>query len=405
MRNIMIDSMKRAAVVAVAASALFATTSGAQSNAGPRWQAWIGCWTAAPATGQIGLASGPTVCVVPTADANVVEIATIGDGKVISRDRLDASGAESPINAKNCSGVQKAQFSADERRLYLRAATTCDGMKSATSAILAMTAQGEWIDVRNVKAYGDDNVRVARYRDVGVPSTVPTDIAAALNGRSMATQGARIAAGAAVGTTAVIEAVKLADSSVVSAWLLERGQRFALSASDLVALADAGIPSSVTDAMVAVSNPGAFNVARADSRRSVDDDDYPANRRRYVTMDPYYDPYGYGYSRYGYPGYGYSPYGGSYYGGGYYGGGYYGGPPIVIVNPGTSTSNRGQMVKGRGYTENQPASTQNRGSSERTSSPSGSSSGSSSSGSSGSTQSAPAPAPAPAPQRTAHPKP
>lgn len=397
------NSMKRAAVVAMAASALYAATSGAQST-GPRWQAWIGCWTAAPASGQIGAVSGPTVCVTPTADANVVEISAIGDGKIISRDRLDASGAETPINAKNCSGVQKAQFSADERRLYLRAATNCDGMKTATSAILAMTSHGEWIDVRNVKAYGDDNVRVARYRDVGVPSSVPADIANALNGRGMVTQSARIAAGAPVGTNAVIEAVKLADSSVVSAWLLERGQRFALSANDLVALADAGVPAAVTDAMVAVSNPGAFNVARADNRRSVDDDDYPANRRRYVTMDPYYDPYGYGYSRYGYPGYGYSPYG-SYNGGGYYGG-YYGGPPIIVVSPGgTSTSNRGQMVKGRGYTENQPASTQTRGTNERTSSSSGSSSGSSSSGSSGSTQSAPAPAPAPAPQRTAHPKP
>jgi hypothetical protein len=405
MRNIMKNSMKRAAVVAVAASALFATTSGAQASAGPRWQAWLGCWSAAQALGTAATQfSGPTVCVTPTADANVVEISTIGDGKVLSRDRIDASGAETPINAKNCTGVQKAQFSADERRLYLRAASTCDNMKSATSAILALTPQGEWIDVRNVKAYGNDNVRVARYRDVGVPSTLPADIAATLNGRGMATQSARVAAGAPVGTNAVIEAVKLADSSVVSAWLLERGQRFALSAGDLVALADAGVPAAVTDAMVAVSHPGAFDVARADNRRSAEDDDYPANRRRYVTMDPYYDPYGYGYSRYGYPGYGYSPYG-SYYGGGFGGGygGYYGGPPIVIVTPGTSTSNRGQMVKGHGYTQNEPASTQTRGTSERTSS---SSSGSSaSSGSSGSTQSAPAPAPAPAPQRTAHPKP
>ena len=241
------NSMKRAMAVALAATALVATTSGAQASAGPRWQAWLGCWAPTPAGGQIGVASGPTVCITPTADANVVEIVSIGDGKIISRDRLDASGAEVPITAKNCNGAQKAQFSADERRLYLRAATTCDGMKSATSAILAMTATGEWIDVRNVKAYGEDNVRVARYRDVGVPTSIPADVAASLNSRSMATQSARIAAGAPVGTNAVIEAVKNADSSVVSAWLLERGQQFALSASTLLGLADAGVPSSVTD--------------------------------------------------------------------------------------------------------------------------------------------------------------
>jgi hypothetical protein len=396
MRNFhMQNSMKRAAVVAVAATALLASTGGAQSAVGPRFQAWLGCWTATQAV--LG-APGPTGCVTPTADQNVVEITTIGDGKIVSRDRLDGSGNDAAIKEKNCTGVQKAQFSSDERRMYVRGSTTCDNMKSTTSGIIAMTPQGEWISVLNTKTYGDDNVRVARYHDAGMPSTLPAEIVAALSGRSVASQGARIAAGAPVGVTAVIEATKNVDSAVVAAWLLERGQRFALSANDLVSLADAGVPAAVTDAMIAVSHPGAFDVARADGR-SVNEADYPANRRVYATLDPYYDGYGYGYSRYGY---GYNPYG--YYGqsGGYYGG-YYG-APIVVVTPGTSTTNRGQMVKGHGYTENQPGSTQNRGTSERTSG----SSGSSTASSSGTSQPAPQPAPsqpAPAPQRTAHPKP
>ncbi|MEP6731084.1 MAG: hypothetical protein ABJE10_10625 [bacterium] len=397
--------MKRAAVLGLAASALFAATSSAQSMTGPRWQAWIGCWTATlPGGGQYGSSSfsGPVVCVTPTSDANVVEVSAISDGKVVSRDRLDASGRETPIDAKNCTGAQKAQFSSDERRVYLHAATTCEGMKSATSAILAMTPQGDWIDVRNVVAGGGDNVRVARYHDAGVPSSVPADIAAALGGRNLASQSARIAAGAPIGTNAVVEASRNADSAVVSAWVLERGQRFSLSANDIVALADAGLPTAVTDAMVAVSNPDAFAVARADNK-AVSDDEYPGNRRRYVNMDPYYDPYGYGY------GYGYSPYGytgyGNYYGGGYYGG-YYSNP-IVIVTPGT-TSSRGQMVKGHGYTQGQPSSTTDRSSGQRSpssassgsSSSSGGSSSSGSSGSSGSSQPAPQ-----AETRTAHPKP
>jgi len=391
------NSMKRAAVVAVAATALLASTSGAQSAVGPRFQAWFGCWTA---TEAIPGAPAPTVCVTPSADPNVVDITTIGDGKIVARDRLDGSGKDVGIKEKNCTGVQKAEFSADERRLYVHGNTTCDNLKSTTSGIIAMTPQGEWISVLNTRTYGDDNVRVARYREAAVPSTLPADLAELLSGRSAASRGARVAAGAPVGVTAVIEATKSVDSAVVSAFLLERGQRFALSANELVSLADAGVPAAVTDAMIAVSNPGAFDVARADGR-AANEADYPANRRVYATLDPYYDGYGYGYSRYGY---GYNPYG--YYGGytGGYGGAYTG--PIVVVTPGSaSTSNRGQMVKGHGYTQNQPGSTQNRGSSERTSSSSGSSSASSSS--SGSTQSAPAstPAPAPAPQRTAHPKP
>jgi len=401
MRNIdMLNSMKRAVIVAGAATALLAPIGSAQSAAGPRLTAWLGCWTTTEAV--LGV-PGRTVCITPTADPNVVDIATIADGKVTSHDLLNATGNDATIKDKNCSGVQKAQFSADERRLYVRGATTCDNVKSTTSGILSMTAQGEWISVLNTKTYGDNNVRVARYHDAGLPSSLPPEIQAALNGRSMSIQSARIAAGAAVGTRAVIDAAKNVDSSVVSAWLLERGQRFDLSANDLISLADAGVPAAVTDAMIAVSNPGVFEVARADGR-SAEETAYPANRRVYGTLDPYYDPYGYGYSRYGY---GYSPYG--YYGG--YSGGYYGGyygAPIVVVTPGTSTSNRGQMVKGHGYTQNQPGSTQNRGSSERTSSSSGSSSTSSSSSgssSSGSSQPSSAPAPTPAPQRTAVPKP
>src|SRR5882672_2590825 len=102
MRNAnMMNSMKRVAVVAVAASALFATTSGAQSVVGPRWQAWLGCWTASQPAGQFTTTamSAPTVCVTPTADANVVDISTISNGKVVAHDRVDASGKETPIDA------------------------------------------------------------------------------------------------------------------------------------------------------------------------------------------------------------------------------------------------------------------------------------------------------------------
>ena len=402
------SSVKHAAFVAVAASALLSASSSAQqAGVGPRWQAWIGCWTATQPGGEYGSSqlSAPTVCITPTSDANVVDVSTISGGKLVARDRIDASGQDRAIDAKGCTGAQRGEWSADERRVYLKAATSCDGMKGATTAILGMTAQGEWIDVRDVIAGGASNVRVARYHDVGIPSSVPADIAAALNGRQMSSQSARIAAGAPIGTKAVIEAVRMTDSSVVSAWLLERGQRFSLGAKELLALADAGLPAAVTDAMVAVTYPGAFQVARADDRR--DADDPYAGRRTRVFMDPFYDPYGWGYSRYGNNGYGYNGYGNGYgYGG--YNGGYYGGPPIIIVTGAQSGSASGQMVKGRGYTQNQPSATPDRSGSERSSSSSGSSSsGSSSSGSSnsGSSQPAPAAQPAQPAQRTAHPKP
>jgi hypothetical protein len=170
--------------------------------------------------------------------------------------------------------------------------------------------------------------------------------------------------GAAIGTSAVVEASRAADSTVVAAWLLEREQRFTLDARTLVQLADAGVPGAVTDALVAVSNPRVFHVARA----SASVDSLPlervGGRRRVSAMAVPYDPwtwglYGLDSYRYGYPygygyGYGYSGYG---YG---YGNGYYGGyaPPIIIVNGrDQGAAATGQMVKGRGYTQTGGSST------------------------------------------------
>jgi hypothetical protein len=351
---------RSAAVVAVLAG-LVAGRAGAQQPAGS-WQGWLGCWTAGPAIGGIApSALAPLVCITPTADANVVEVVTVSDDKVVSTQRIDASGREVPMDTKGCTGTQRAQWSADGRRVYLKAVATCDGVARTTSGIIAMSPTGEWLDVQGVSAGADEGVRVARYHDAGVPSAVPEQVAATLRGRATASQGARLAAGATIGSSAVIEASRVVTPAVVQAWVLERGQLFSLDAAELVRLADAGVPAQVTDAMVAVSNPQVFAVARPETRSRARVDDDVVGRRIYVYMDPRYSPYGWGYAPYGYGydygRYGYSPlgYGGGYgYGSGYYGAGYY--PPVVIVNPGQAQAGRGQAVKGRGYTQTSPGS-------------------------------------------------
>lgn len=397
--------IKHTAIAAAMGLVAVSGASAQQVSAGARWQAWLGCWTSAPLGQSYGSAqfAAPVVCIVPTSNSDVVAVATIADGKVIKRDSIDASGREKPVATKDCEGTQVARWSADDRRVYLSSTTSCGGMRSKASSILAMTPSGEWLDVRGVSAGEGENVRVARYRDVGLPSSVPAEISDVLRGRSMSSQSARIAAGANIGTKAVTEATHSADVSVVEAWLMERGQRFALSASDLITLADAGIPASVTDAMVAVSNPDVFQLARADdgSESAVDASDRRSGRVIPVYMDPYYSPYGWGYSRYGYNGYGYG-YGYGYGGyGGYYGG--YGAPIIVVTGSQSAVGANSQMVKGRGYTQNNPSSSSGREASPSTSTPSGSSSSTSSSGQS---QPAPAAQPSqPAEQRTAKPRP
>src|SRR6478672_6557519 len=217
----------------VAALGILAITSSAlaaqQATVGPKWQGWIGCWSASPA-GEAALApapvSGPVVCITPSL-GEAVDVTTIDEGKVVSTQRIDAGGAERPLDGKGCTGVQRASWSADERRVYLRSSSTCDGLKSATSAILSMTSTGEWLDVRGLSSYGSQSVRVARYRDAGIPATVPAEIASALRDRSAGVDAARLRAGASIGANGVIDATRSADSTVVAAWLLEREQRFA----------------------------------------------------------------------------------------------------------------------------------------------------------------------------------
>ena len=396
--------------VAVAMALVAVASAGAQSSAGPRWQAWAGCWTSASPGESYGSSqfAAPIVCVVPTSNSDVVEVATIADGKVAKRDTIDASGVARAIHTKDCDGSQLARWSADERRVYLSSATTCFGVKSSVSSILAMSDKGDWLDLRAVKTGEGDNVRVARYHDIGLPSSVPSEITDVLRARSASSAGARLAAGANIGATAVTEASKAADASVVAAWLLERGQRFSLNANTLVTLADAGIPSSVTDAMVAVSNPDVFQLARAEPANSsdaIEESEVRHGRRVPVYLDPY-DPWGYGYSRYGdnrYGQYGYgSPYG---YGNGPYYGSYSG--PIIIVtgnqSGGTATVTNPQVVKGRGYTQNSGTASSGRSSSENTGSSQTSPSASGSS--SGQSSSQPQSQPQPSTQRTAHPKP
>ena len=306
----------RTAAIAVALVSLSAATGAAQQANGSRWQGWLGCWTAA-APDALVPSNAPVVCITPTSNADVVNVATVQDGKVLATKTIDASGAAQPIEAKDCTGTQSAEWSADARRVYLKATANCAGTTRTTSGILAMSPTGEWLDVQGIAAGEGENVRVARYRDAGLPETLPADIKAALEGRNASVQGARVAVGANIGTAAVIEASKKATPAVVEAWLLERGQRFALDAKTLMQLADAGVPARVTDAMVAVSNPQQFAVAHEAPATQYNrpDDEVTGRRIPVFLAPPPYDPFSWGYSPYGY-GYGY-PYGYGYSYGGY----------------------------------------------------------------------------------------
>jgi hypothetical protein len=395
--------IRRTAAVALTATALALAapaSAHAQTAPGPRWLGWLGCWSAAPADHPtVAGADAPRiVCITPTRDPDVVDISAIADGKIVSRDHLDASGRPQAIDGA-CKGTQTARWSADGRRVFLKSSVTCEGVPTDMSALLAMTSGGNWLDVRRVVAGEGTDVRVARYRDVGIPSTLPTEIATALNARgNFIVQDARVETGAPVGPNAVVEASHAVDASIVEAWVMESGQRFAVDARTLTQLADAGVPSRVTDAMISVSNaaeladrgsskvyyysPYGWNNYGGDNghygRGSADAWDQGTGSRVTVNVYNTYDPWGFGFWPYGGYRFGYAPFGyGFRYGQGQYFGvglgypytygfgypfafgfatsprnrvGYYYPPVIVLHNDPTNTAPRGHAVRGDGYT-------------------------------------------------------
>lgn len=356
------------------------------------WSAFVGCWE--PIADDVAAAAKSRVCITPSTGASAVDVVTIRDGKVANSTHLEANGAPRTIGRDGCNGTETARWSSDRMRVYLSADIVCDGVRRQTSGLMALSRTAEWIDVQGVVAAQNTGVHVARYRAVRDLTGIPAEIAQAVPASSLATNTARLAASSPIGGEAIVDASHALAAPVVEAWLLERGQGFKFDAKGLVALADAGVPGSVTDMIIALSYPKAFaiNSASRDAARlpagAVQGQNVAVTGRTIPVTAYSYSPWGWGsyydYTYgYRYGGYGYSPYGYSPYGYGYGGGGYYA-PPVIVVHAPSPTDNQPQthprVVNGRGYT--QGASSSSSGSSSSGSSSAGSSGTSSSSGAS-----------------------
>jgi hypothetical protein len=358
---------RRASALLVAVALLgSAVAAGAQNtqlaSGDARWTPWVGCWQPVTSDGQtVQLApnkAAAVVCIVPVAGSPSVDLVTV-EGSTATPERVDANGTQREVSREGCTGWEKAEFSPDSKRIYLRSEHQCTGNRSRTSTgIMSMSPSGEWLDVQGVKVGENSGVRVVRYGRVPAPAALDANMKAALQGNSLATSTAVLAASDAVTIPNVIEATKRVEPLVVQTWLAQRGQGFGLDAKQLAALADAKVPSNVIDVMVALSYPRAFaiNLAQADGQ-VVPTEQTRANAEQQSSQygptvymndwDPLYSgSYGY-YNRYGYRGgLGYS---------GFYPGYWYQGTPVIITRPSGSVDTpqqetRGRMVKGSGYT-------------------------------------------------------
>jgi hypothetical protein len=201
---------------------------------------------------------------------------------------------------------------------------------------------GTWTDIQAIDVAGQESYRVRRYRRAGA-----------------ATAGAAGTAGAALSLDDVKEASGKISSHALEAVLVETHASFPLSSGRLIELADAQVPESVIDLMVALSYPNRFVVetARVDRAPAVIVNDpfmfgvgYPIWADSFGFYSPfysYYSPYYYSPFAYSYA-YGYNPF--------YFNGGY-----AVIDAGGGGGSGRpdrpsgtGRVVDGLGYTRVRP---------------------------------------------------
>lgn len=337
-----------------------------------RWQAWYGCWSAAPDSAEPRTGAGPrgqsaVTCVTP-AGGSAVDVTTMAGGKVAARERIDASGAQRRFDRDGCTGWEKGEWAADGRRVYLRTELACaNNVRRTGDGVLAFTRAGEWLDVRGATVGGYTGVRTVRYRPALEPSGLPAEVAAALTGRSLGGETARAAASAPATTADVVEVTRRAGAPVAAAWVAELRQRFAVDARQLAALADAGVPGSVTDVLVATTFPQRFALGPSGAERALResrDANDPRGRPGPVAvlMSPVYGGWGWdalGFGPFGYNALGYNAWNGGYYpGAGYYPrGGYWGTGPVVIVRPGPNAGGeRPRIVPGRGYSQGDNAS-------------------------------------------------
>ena len=322
-----------------------------------RWLPWLGCWE--PVAGPDDT-DAPMLCLRPGDDG--VEMLTVAEGEIASQETIRADGMSRRTSREGCDGWQRTSFSDDGYRVYLRAEFVCEGgVERSSAGLMSMVSPYEWLDVRTVDVAGESVPWVLRYQLAALEAVEVAGLEGIAAGRTMAQQSARIAASSALTIEDVVDASSHMDAKAVEAWIVERGGQFALDASRLVAMADAGVPESVIDIVVAVSYPQDFVVDRnGEGGADLAESEYTttgrygrAGRARFGYgryYDPFYSPYaGYGYYspyRYGF-GYGLG------YGGFGFGYGTYGTyrPTIVVVGRRHQESGgRPRAVRGRGYT-------------------------------------------------------
>ncbi len=313
-----------------------------------RWQAFFGCWTST----DPGVANS-VLCFTP--DGAGVEVSTVVDGEPASTESVLADGQERMVEIEGCTGFRSVEFSLDGRRVFTRSRVACADETRSNSGVMAFVAPDRWVDVRSIEIGGEPVTWMQEYRPVdpewfyehGIqdPSVLDRQTVLAM----------RLRASQPIGNVDVEEAASHIATGAVEMWVAVQPSAFTLDASEIVRLADSGMPTSLIDLMVAVSYPdrfavsldGAATIYEPEPEPSVVQYSIPRRRpSRSYFFDPYFISGPYRYGRYGYP---VNRYYISYWGGfpvySVYA------PRTIVIQP-REPSSQGRMVNGFGYSRN-----------------------------------------------------
>jgi len=238
-----------------AACLLLSAPASAQAPPDSRWAPWTGCWHVQTDAAQGGPPSRPRGHVCVSADGPGVTITTTPEGAAPMTQHVTADDVARPITDGSCTGSEQSAWSTDGFRLYSRAALTCAaGARRQVSGLSMLAPDGTWIEAQAIEIGDRSSVRVRRFsKDGGAPATPD-------RGRLTIEQ--------------VQEASRRVAAPALEAALVEARATFGLTRSNLVALDDAGVPSSVIDVMVALTYPQAFAI-------------HPASRADRLTAFPF----------------------------------------------------------------------------------------------------------------------
>jgi hypothetical protein len=220
--------------------------------------AWLGCWDvlADPDDDLRDLPKDPQIICVVRGDApEALEMTVLIDEQVVATETIVTDGSRQPVSDGGCDGWIRSVLSEDRRRLYLQSEATCsDGILKNLTGASMMVSGDRWVDIHALWVDGEREVLIQRYRpvDAGIarlPGALPNPM-----------HTVRRDAAARLSVENVIEALRIVDTAVVEAMLLESQASFGIDSDLLLRLDDEAVPGEIIDLMVALSFPEYFSV-------------------------------------------------------------------------------------------------------------------------------------------------